>query len=168
MESIKLTKIDAAKRQLEAAIILFFDDGDPIAIHTLVCAAYDVLDGINQHRGGKEMFVKRQYVKLPGKPTRGDINEYQNFLKHADKDPEGTLDFFPILTEPILADACKTYRLLANEENPFFGVFERWFHCRGGKDHFDWPPEQEKLLDDLLALFAQGDRLGFFARCAEP
>lgn len=166
MNSLKLTKIDAAKRQLEAAIVLFFDDGDPVAIHTLACAAYDVLDGINQHRGGQEMWVKRRYPQLPGRPTRGDINEYQNFLKHADKDPEGTLDFFPILTEPILADACETYRTITKEENPLFGVFMRWFHCRGGKDHFDWPSEQANLLHDLLAFFAKGDRLGFFARCA--
>jgi len=90
MEPLKIKKLDAAKSQLETAILLFFDDGDPISIHTLACAAYDIIDGVNQHRGGKEMWVKRRYTQLRGRPTRADINDVQNFLKHADRDPEGT------------------------------------------------------------------------------
>ncbi len=109
MESLAIKKMDAAKRQLETAILLHFDHGDPVSVHTLACAAYDIIDGVNQHRGSKEMWVKRRYTQLPGRPTRGDINEVQNFLKHANRDPEGTLDFFPLMTGPMLADASRTY-----------------------------------------------------------
>lgn len=34
-----VTKRDGARRQVESAIIFLFDDQDPIAIYTLVCAA---------------------------------------------------------------------------------------------------------------------------------
>jgi hypothetical protein len=168
MEPLKIKKLDAAKSQLETAILLFFDDGDPISIHTLACAAYDIIDGVNQHRGGKEMWVKRRYTQLRGRPTRADINDVQNFLKHADRDPEGTLDFFPLMTEPMLADASRTYIELTRDPSPVLEVMLRWFHCRGGKDHFDWPEDKHRLRDELLALFAQGDRRGFFARCTHP
>jgi hypothetical protein len=168
MDALKIKKIDAGKRQLETAILLFFDNGDPVSIHTLACAAYDIVDGVDQHRGGKEMWVKRRYTQLPGRPSRGDINETQNFLKHADRDPEGTLEFFPLMTEPLLADASRTYIELTGDHSPILEVMLRWFHCRGGKDNFDWPVERHALRDELLALFAAGDRAGFLARCARP
>jgi hypothetical protein len=168
MESLTIRRLDAAKRQLETAMSLYFGHGDPISIHALACAAYDIIDGVNQHRGGKEMWVKRRYTQSPGRPTRGDLNEVQNFLKHADRDPEGTLDFFPLLTEPMLADASRTYVELTGDLSPVLEVMLRWFHCRGGKDHFDWPDDRHALRDELLALFASGDRGGFVARCARP
>ena len=49
MHSIVIAKLDAAKRQLQTAIALFFDDGDPISIHTLACAAYDVIDDVKEN-----------------------------------------------------------------------------------------------------------------------
>ena len=165
MESFTITKLDAAKRHLETAIALFFNDADPIPIHTLTCAAYDILDGVNQHRGGKEMWVKRRYTQLPGRPTRADLNEIQNFLKHADRDPEGSLDFFPIMAEPMLADACRTYLELTRETNPLFEVMLRWFHCHGGAEHIYSVDDNHTLRDDLLALFVKGDRRGFLIRC---
>jgi hypothetical protein len=169
VESIPIKKLDAARTQLETAILLFFDNADPVSIHTLTCAAYDVIDGVNQHRGGKEMWVKRRYTQLQGRPNRAQLNEVQNFLKHGDKDPEGTLEFFPLMTEPMLADACRTYTELTGQTVAVFECMLRWFHCRGGKDQFEkWPEARRALRDDLLASFAKGDRGGFFARCALP
>lgn len=115
----------------------------------------------------RQMWVKRGYPKLPGRPTRKDLNEYQNFLKHADKDPEGTLEFFPIMVEPMLADACRTYIELTAANSPLFEVMSRWFNCHGGRERFEkWPKEKEELKEELLALFATGDRLAFFQKCA--
>jgi hypothetical protein len=36
---IVVTKLDAARRQLKTAIRHGFEDGDPVAIHTLIAAA---------------------------------------------------------------------------------------------------------------------------------
>jgi hypothetical protein len=47
-----INKIAAAKRQLEAAIRLFFADEDPLAIHTVAAAATRVLQDIIGTRGG--------------------------------------------------------------------------------------------------------------------
>jgi hypothetical protein len=39
VDTIEVSKIEAANRQLDAAIELLFSDGDPIAVHTLAGAA---------------------------------------------------------------------------------------------------------------------------------
>jgi hypothetical protein len=145
---------------------LFFENGDPVAIHTLACAAYDVIDNVNQSRGGKEMFVKRRYTRLPGRPNRAALNSVQNFFKHADNDPDGELDFFPEMTEPIMADACQTYMEMTGETVALFHCMCWWFKSREGVAGFDFPAEKRGFLHDLLALFAQGDRAGFLLRCA--
>ena len=49
---VAITKLDAARRQLWVAISLWFQDGDEVAIHTLACAAHQIIHDINQHRGG--------------------------------------------------------------------------------------------------------------------
>jgi hypothetical protein len=165
---IKVEKLEAARRQMETAISLFFEERDPVAIHTLAAAAYDVIDGINEHRKGNPMFVKRRYTELPGKVDRKTLNDTQNFLKHADKGPERTLDFFPDLSEMLIVDACRTYRDLTGETVPLFEAFSRWVTCRNGESGFNWPKEKQPLLKDLLALFRAGDRRGFLARCLTP
>ncbi len=93
MEMIRVKKLEAAHRQLETAVELFFNSGDPVAVHTLACAAYDIVDGVNHSRGGKDVFIKRRYTQMPGRPKRTVINSVQNFFKHADRDPEGEMEF---------------------------------------------------------------------------
>ena len=166
MESIKIPKLETARRQLDTAIALFFQGADPVSIHTLACAAYDVIDNVNQNRGRMEMFVKRRYPRLPGKLSVAEINSVQNFFKHADRDPEGELEFFPEMTEPIMADACRTYMDMTGESVAIFHCLLWWFKSREGVAGFDFPPEKHGFLQDLLALFASGDRAGFFLRCA--
>lgn len=166
MQSIKISKLEAARSQLETAIALFFENGDPVAVHTLACAAYDVIDNVNHSRGGKDMFVKRRYTQLPGRPNRAALNSVQNFFKHADKDPEAELEFFLVITEPIMADACRTYMEMTGESVALFHCLMWWFKSRDGVAGFDFPPEEQGLLQDLLALFANGDRAGFLSRCA--
>ena len=48
-----VTKIDAAVRQLNCAVELFFENGDPVPIHTLVCAAHLIVHDINRAQGGR-------------------------------------------------------------------------------------------------------------------
>jgi hypothetical protein len=166
MDSMKVSKLDAARRQLDAAIALFFENADPVAIHTLASAAYDVIDGVNQSRGGREVFCKRRFTAVPGRPSRADLNTVQNFFKHADRDPEGTVDFSPEMTEPLMADACRTYMELTGESIGIFHCFIWWFKSRDGAEGFDFPDEKHGLLQDLLNLFTSGNRAGFFLRCA--
>jgi hypothetical protein len=89
----------------------------------------------------------------------------QNFFKHADRDPDAEIEFFPEMTEPFIADACKTYMEMTSEVVPIFQCFMWWFKSREGEDGFDCPNESRELLQDLLALFTRGDRAGFLMKC---
>ena len=57
-QTIIVAKLDAAKRQLETAIRLYFSNGDPISIHTLAGAAYNIVWDVNKKRGGSPMFCE--------------------------------------------------------------------------------------------------------------
>jgi len=50
------SKLDAATRQLHMAIRLYFQDADPLAIHTLAGAAHGILADLARHRGHESGF----------------------------------------------------------------------------------------------------------------
>lgn len=52
--SLHVTKLAAAKRQLQAAIRLFFFEEDELAIHTVASAAYGLLKDLKRDRGHSE------------------------------------------------------------------------------------------------------------------
>ena len=126
---MKIAKLDAARRQLETAVALYFHQADPVSVHTLTAAAYDVLRDLNKTTSSAPMikdwaptYIKDEYVD----EFRRKLNEAQNFFKHADKDPEHVLNFQPDQSELLLLDACWTYKKLAGERLPLLGAFEMW------------------------------------------
>ncbi len=54
---IQITKLDAVLSQLETAIALWFNDGDPLSIHTLASAAYQIIYDLNKHQKGPAIKV---------------------------------------------------------------------------------------------------------------
>ncbi len=147
--TLKLSKLDAAKRQLEMAIRIYFQNGDPVSIHTLVAAAYNVLHALNKTKGGEPMIVKDRFVEYV-KPEHhrefiDRINSAENFFKHADRDPEGVLDFNPQQSEYLLIDAVSQYFKLSGEDLPLFAVFRGWY-VANNPHLFDFPPEQQRML----------------------
>lgn len=123
-----LTKLEAAKRQLSEAIILFFERRDPIAIHTLAAAAHQVLIDLGEHLRIPGMVknipimppeVRREWNRI--------VNEPHNFFKHADRDPDDTLEFRPGLTPFLIVDAVLIYHQIAGEMTDEQLVFAGWF-----------------------------------------
>ncbi len=47
---ITISKLDAASRQLQTAISLWFTSDDPVSVHALAFAAYEVLHTISKKR----------------------------------------------------------------------------------------------------------------------
>jgi hypothetical protein len=50
---LHFSKLDVALRQLETAVTLYFHSADPVSIHTLTAAAYNVLRDLKTHRGSE-------------------------------------------------------------------------------------------------------------------
>lgn len=129
-QSLTISKLDAAKRQLETVIRMYFYSGDPVSIHTLTAAGYNVIRDINEKRGGKPMFVKdelsEQVKPEHRKQLQEKMNGAENFFKHADRDHDATLDFNPDATEFFIMDACNKYSEITGELPPLFSIYRGW------------------------------------------
>lgn len=130
-KSITISKLDAVKRQLETAIHLYFLSRDPVAIHTLASAAHKIITDLNKHRGGSPTLNEKMLstrVK-PGceKEAYRLLHNAENFFKHADKDPEGTIKFNPDASEVILWESCIKYTELTGEQTPTMQTMNGWF-----------------------------------------
>ncbi len=154
---ITLTKLDAAKRQLETAVTLYFNDRDPVSIHTLTCAAHEILATLNKKRGNPPSIISDSLIKEPHKAEfRKWLREAMNFVKHADKDSEGVLTFYPAVNEYFLLDSCELYQILTGEKVPHFIIFRAWFNSR--HPHVLKTPAgtlvSEKFGDDKVRMFS--------------
>jgi hypothetical protein len=124
---LKVSKTDAAKRQLEAAIRLWFFDGDPVSIHTLAAAAHQLVHDLGKARGIATTLRELSNVRPEfRKQMRAAIAHDENFFKHAERDPDALLEFKPITTTYMLGDAVFTYEALTSERPPILRTFQMW------------------------------------------
>jgi glutaredoxin 2 len=162
---LAISKLDTSKRQLETAIRLYFQSGDPVSIHTLTAAAYNVIRDINQKRGGPPMLTKDKMLEFVKpefqKALRDKINEAENFFKHADRDHNATITFNPAETEMLIMDAASQYYKLTEEDSPLFAVFRGWFMAKN-PDLFTLPSEAERILSVTASSIQEMGRLGYF------
>jgi len=92
----ELTKLDVARRQLAVAIRLFFDDRDAVSVYTLAANAWEIVDVLCARRGVGSLSGETRSRLPDGMSLKRDfVNDpYRNFLKHADRDPDGTVSGF--------------------------------------------------------------------------
>jgi hypothetical protein len=128
--TISISKIDAAKSQLETAIQLFFQNGDAVSVHTLVRAAHEILEVLCAGKDKKSMMkeimenVKEDKVD----ELTAIINEPKNFFKHASRDPAQEIEFNPESSDLFLWDGCKLYQALTGEMPKMLYLFNLWFN----------------------------------------
>lgn len=124
MTAITLNKLDVATRQLNQAIRLFFDKGDSVSIHTLAEAAVQIL----RDTGGKSPLRDSDYIR-PAKKGEWlrQLAHARNFFKHADRDSEASLLFYPdanhfSIVEGVMLLGQRTGRFTAETV-----LFQAWF-----------------------------------------
>lgn len=125
-----IDKIEAARRNLAAAVRLFFERGDPIAIHTLAAAAQGVLRDIARFRGLGHTSLLHDHPDISAADRREWIrilNKSRNFFKHADADPNGELEFDEAENEMLLLDACLILHDVSNTALSEANVYIGWF-----------------------------------------
>jgi len=127
----RVTKLEAARRQLSTAITLFFDRGDSVSVHTLSAASQEILRGLGRRQGLGSMFKDSPLIKPEKRKELGDIfNAAQNFFKHADKDPDAVHDFRPAATPFNILDAVELYGRLTGSFFPEAEFFRIWFFVK--------------------------------------
>jgi hypothetical protein len=156
-----ISKLDAATRQLDLAIRLFFDDADPIGVHTLAGAAHGILCGLRAH-GGRHHGPR---VRLTPKERANrrlverNVAEAKNFLKHADRDPSKILYFHPNWKDFLLYDAIAMHIRLSGNITTSSIFFLVWVSAKYPELMlFDRMSGAKELMDRLrLAFPALGD-----------
>ncbi|MBB4370108.1 hypothetical protein GGD63_002901 [Bradyrhizobium sp. cir1] len=147
-----ITKLDAARRQLATAIRLWFRSGDAVSIHTLAFAAYEVIHFISIHRDKyrRDLLFDSDLIK---DEHRAEFNKLirspANFFKHADRDPDGAIEYDPVASEAFILFAIlglATIKEPSSDEEAAF-MFWRYFHHpdqlteAGRKTYVDGIPE---------------------------
>jgi hypothetical protein len=79
----QISKLDAAKRQLDCAISLLLSKQDSLAIHTLAYAAYRL---VHDHHPKNVKAILEEFERTVS------FKAIPNFLKHADSDAGAILD----------------------------------------------------------------------------
>ncbi len=130
---IQLSKLDTAIRQFNTAVQLFMTNGDVVSIHSLCSAAHEVLFNLCKKQG-IESYIKDQILNLIKEEYHGNyfskITEAQNFFKHADRDPDGLLKFYPDATAFVLWDSSRMIFSLTNEKPALATIFDVWFYLK--------------------------------------
>ena len=141
-----ITKLQAAELQLNSAIMLFFENHDLLSSHTLAAASREITDDLCEKqvsqifnaeaaRLGDPLKVRlsfREEIKILIKPEHlkeamALFRRRQNFLKHADRDPNAEME--EIQSKDLALEiffAIKNFALLAQRVTREMTTFLYW------------------------------------------
>ena len=126
---VTCTKHQAAIRQIDVAIALLFSDYDPLAIRTLAGAAHGILADLveSQAPGGSWRSKAIEGSGLSKKVALEIINGVQNYLKHADRDPDSNLSFEEEENDHLIFVATLECGELAHSLSTNMQAFQIWY-----------------------------------------
>ena len=125
-----ISKIEAAARQLDTAIDLYFANADSLAVYTLAYASFKVLFDLYPHR--KNDGFTTQIDEVIAVEGWKRMSQPANFLKHADRDPDALLEaHHPDQGVSVIGLATLLYRRLAGDFTPKMRAFDFWMEEAG-------------------------------------
>jgi hypothetical protein len=122
---VTITRQDAARGQLEAAILLWFLEEHHAAIHTLAIAAQTLIHNVGSKGGKPSGLVK--WIKSQSKAFQRRSFEAQNFFKHANTDPNYMLRYAPDIAGIHMIDACVCFHSVYGFVTPLMLTFSLHF-----------------------------------------
>ena len=161
---IKISKLEAVRRQVETAIRIYFVNGDPVSIHTLVAASHQILVDLDEH--GPKTGTFWDFIETQVKPEHiGEVKklfaEAENFFKHADRGPDEILEFPLAEPEWFLWECVAKYPELAGEIPLLMLAYRMWFVIH----HSDILKPESRAIVNFSGLsidFPENDRARFF------
>lgn len=147
-----VTKMGAAQSQLRTAIQLWFSHGDPVSVHALAYAAYEIIHTISKKRDPNRpdllfdsLLIKEEHRK----DFNLSIKKHANFFKHGNRDGETTINFEPELTELYLLFASIGLHVCEENQSDEELAFLWWYRI----NHPELLPEEgRKLLIDSIPI----------------
>ena len=134
-----ISKLDAARIQLDQAIELFFNENHVCAV-TLAGAATEIMETFIKPQNSADFLLawyqKTSKQQMPMNIFKKDIlNAPFNWLKHSDRDPNSQLDIGIEFSLFMLMRALACYQKLVNE--PTLAMKNFWKYVQDNKDHLD-------------------------------
>lgn len=129
MAEFTVNKIDAARRQIDTAIELLFENRDPVSIHTLATAGGRIVRDICEQRKTPTWESFKKWVR-PGmeRVFFAALQRAANFFKHADRDADEILDNVrEELNDVTILLAIQYYTDLGNAPTQPMFIFGAWF-----------------------------------------
>lgn len=118
-----ISKTEAAARQLDTAIDLYFADADSLAVYTLAYASFKILFDVYPHRQGDGFADQLDEIIAAEGWKR--MSRTANFLKHADRDPDTLLEaHHPEQSMSMIGLATLLYRRIAGDFTPKMRAFD--------------------------------------------
>lgn len=128
-----ISKIEGARRQLDTAIDLYFDNADSLSAHTLAYAAFKVLFDLYPHHNGDGFAA--QIEEMLSKEGWRAMSGVANFLKHADRDHDALLQaHHPQQAMSVIGLATLLYRRVAGDFSPKMRAFDIWMEQEAHDD----------------------------------
>ena len=147
MASVRITKSEVVARQMKAGIRLFFQGGDPVAIHTLIAAAHQILVDVGKAQDIHSVVKNTAAVRnVKAREFIKGVNYPFNFFKHADRDSTAEINIEPLprFTQDFIMDAVLMLQGLT-DSIPFEAkVFWAWFVSQYPQE-FDNLPEDGEI-----------------------
>ena len=129
MKTLTISKLDAARRQLETAITLWFIGGDPISIHTLGYAAYEIMHAVSKKLKPNRRDLLFDSAMLPKEYAVG-LKAHANFFKHSKRDADEKIVFNPALTESFIIFAIAAFEICELPLSDEFLTFREWIRIQ--------------------------------------
>lgn len=110
---------------------MWFQRADSIPTHTLACASYQLIHDVNSNRGGPELLYDSICFKdeFQGQVIR-HLHRSYDFFRHADREPDPTIDFDDSHTEPFLLFGCYGLEALGIAPDVIRGAMVIYFVVR--------------------------------------
>jgi hypothetical protein len=152
------TKERAAIGQLESAILLWFNEADPISILVLASNAHDCYHALGTKIKKPSFHGKWIEAKPPSFKERS--NYIQDFAKHGFKDLDESTAFETRFAEGLMLISIDCHRQILGQMRPLMGLY--WVRAFTEHPEWTWPePHQlpQVILDSgIIEDVGQGNR----------
>jgi hypothetical protein len=116
-----LTKESVALSQLETAISLWFNYGDPVSILQLAAAANDCYSALGAHAGQPSFY--QTWLKSQSKGFQDRARYAHNWIKHGKMDMKKRPRCSPRLAEVLMIDSVDCHRNLTGKNTPLTRIY---------------------------------------------
>jgi hypothetical protein len=119
---LRVDKKAVALRQLESAIMLWFQTQEHVSIHTLAVAAHDCYSAMDHH-AGPPLMLWNNWLKQQTPQAQEALRHPQNFFKHGRKDFTGNAFFTPLYAELLILESASVHERLNGKMTPLMLAF---------------------------------------------